>query len=282
MNGYISRHNQVFGPYSMEQITSYLQSGNVLLTDLFCAEGTEKWQPLYRTLKPSKLPDAQYHIARAGARIGEVSLPELISGVEDGRYVRSDHYWRNGQSEWLPLWQLLQQDAKEYVIVERGGVHNGPYGADQVQQYLQNGKLSCHDKAWVPWLPRWVILQDLLDFLGIELEYYIERNGERYGPYNRKQLDEFRESENLGDEDIVTGQGGYESRGSNFGHDPSPDTLPDPFDEIDDNLSDEDNDDALATDNTDDGLAAGLNDDTLADDNDDDEGGLLDLLEDED
>lgn len=42
----IARNGQVFGPYTTAQIHEYLQTGNVLLTDLAQLEGTEEWVPV--------------------------------------------------------------------------------------------------------------------------------------------------------------------------------------------------------------------------------------------
>ena len=42
----ISRHRQVFGPYTEEEVLRYIASGNILLTDLAQAEGSADWVPV--------------------------------------------------------------------------------------------------------------------------------------------------------------------------------------------------------------------------------------------
>ncbi|MBS0617647.1 MAG: DUF4339 domain-containing protein [Spirochaetes bacterium] len=277
MNIFIARGNETFGPYNDEQLSQYLSTGEILLTDLCCAEGNETWQPLYRLNKPCVLPQKSYQIARDGAGIGEARTHELIAGVDTQRFLRTDHFWTQGQANWLPLSHLFNEDAKEYVIVERGGAHHGPYGPTQVQEYLEGGQLSCQDRAWVPGLRRWTTIQGLLEFLGIELEYYIERGDQKFGPYSREQLEEYHEAGNLSDGDVVTGTGGYESRGNDFAPEMKSSGSGDMAIEVDDDpLAEINDDDALAFEGDDDGLSDFGDDDALSDDDDDalsDDGG---------
>lgn len=271
MSSYIARNGQTFGPYTDEQMREHLASGAVLLTDICCPEGNETWQPLYRALKPSKLAEGPYKIARNGVEMGEVKRDDLLTGSETRKYERTDHYWTPGLTNWLPLATLLNDDAKEYVIIERNGVQHGPYGPSDVEQYLAGGQLSCQDRAWVPGLARWTALQNLLDFLGVELQYFIIRGDEKFGPYSDEQMTEYHAAGNLGDGDVVTGTGGYESGGDAFA--PSAD-LEDGGD--DDLLAEINDDDSLAEMNDDDDLSDSSDDDALSDDDDDalsDDGG---------
>jgi len=53
MNIIISRDEQTFGPYSKEQAKQFLESGELLSSDLASWEGDEEWVPLESLLSPS-------------------------------------------------------------------------------------------------------------------------------------------------------------------------------------------------------------------------------------
>lgn len=53
MNIIISRGEQIFGPYSKEQANQFLESGELLSSDLASWEGNEEWVPLESLLSPS-------------------------------------------------------------------------------------------------------------------------------------------------------------------------------------------------------------------------------------
>jgi hypothetical protein len=43
MNYHISRDGQQFGPYTLAEVQRYVADGNILLTDLACSEGMDRW-----------------------------------------------------------------------------------------------------------------------------------------------------------------------------------------------------------------------------------------------
>ena len=50
MNYQVSRNGQLYGPYTLDDLRRYVDSGNVLLTDLACAEGGTDWVPVSQVL----------------------------------------------------------------------------------------------------------------------------------------------------------------------------------------------------------------------------------------
>ena len=46
MNVFVSRDGQTFGPYSVEQASEFLQSGQLLPTDFALYEGESEWKTL--------------------------------------------------------------------------------------------------------------------------------------------------------------------------------------------------------------------------------------------
>ena len=46
MQIYISRDGEQNGPYSIEDVNTYLKDGTLLPTDLACQEGLDEWVPL--------------------------------------------------------------------------------------------------------------------------------------------------------------------------------------------------------------------------------------------
>lgn len=49
---HVSRNGQVYGPYTREDIERYLQTGNVLPTDMVRAEGATEWVPVAQLFAP--------------------------------------------------------------------------------------------------------------------------------------------------------------------------------------------------------------------------------------
>jgi hypothetical protein len=50
MNYHISRDGQQFGPYTLAEVQRYVAEGNILLTDLACSEGMDRWVPVQQIL----------------------------------------------------------------------------------------------------------------------------------------------------------------------------------------------------------------------------------------
>lgn len=270
---YITRNGETYGPYDDAALAEHQSTGDILLTDLACLAGDTAWRPLYHVIKPPVTAGDTLKLARDGNEIAELPDSEVFGKIADGEFLRSDHYWKQGFDTWRPLAAFLNEDAKEHVLIERDGKHFGPYGPGEIQSFLENGNLSCADKAWVPGLKRWCTLQDLFDFLGIELQYYIARDDERFGPYSREQIEEYREQGNLSDDDVVEGPGGFEESIGDFVSEDSINleggSTSDPLQEIDD--------DSLAETDDDDSLSDFGDDDALSDD---DSGSFFDTLSD--
>ena len=53
MNFYVSRNGQVYGPYTLADLQRYVQTGNVLLTDLAKSEDMSEWLPVSQVLASS-------------------------------------------------------------------------------------------------------------------------------------------------------------------------------------------------------------------------------------
>ncbi len=58
MNYQVSRNGQLYGPYTLDDLRRYVDSGNVLLTDLACAEGSTDWIPVAQVLGVAHQPAA--------------------------------------------------------------------------------------------------------------------------------------------------------------------------------------------------------------------------------
>jgi hypothetical protein len=59
MNYHISRDGQQFGPYTLAEVQRYVADGNILLTDLACCEGMDRWVTVQQIL--GNIP-AQPHV----------------------------------------------------------------------------------------------------------------------------------------------------------------------------------------------------------------------------
>jgi hypothetical protein len=50
----------------------------------------------------------QIHVARPPTQLGSFSLEEVAEGLRTGRFLSTDHGWREGMAEWLPLNQWAE------------------------------------------------------------------------------------------------------------------------------------------------------------------------------
>ncbi|WP_076789663.1 DUF4339 domain-containing protein [Chlorobium sp. KB01] len=84
---HIKRNEEIFGPYSVEEARSYLQSGRLSLTDFAQMEGTSEWIPLASVpgLKSAPPPPALPSLATSPPPSGQ-STPD--SPVHFGYVIR--------------------------------------------------------------------------------------------------------------------------------------------------------------------------------------------------
>lgn len=77
---HVSREGQVYGPYTLEDLERYLQSGNVLPTDLARAEGSEQWVPVSQVVPGA----ASGPVAPSGLAPGAVPPGDAAGGHAAG------------------------------------------------------------------------------------------------------------------------------------------------------------------------------------------------------
>jgi hypothetical protein len=118
---HISRDGQTFGPYSVEQVRQYLQTGEVLPTDWAWFEGAENWMPVTdvpdlamgpapsRPVVPSlpyRAPEAAFHHVATLKfilySICSLGLYEIVWFYKNWQYVRD----RDG-STIKPFWRAI-------------------------------------------------------------------------------------------------------------------------------------------------------------------------------
>ncbi len=72
MNFHVSRNGQTYGPYTLADLQRYVQSGNVLLTDMARSDETTEWRPVSQVLAsagiaPSESPTSPAYASVPGA-----------------------------------------------------------------------------------------------------------------------------------------------------------------------------------------------------------------------
>jgi hypothetical protein len=118
---HISRDGQTFGPYSVEQVRQYLQTGEVQPTDWAWFEGAENWMPVTDLpdlaggpvspppvfpSQPYRAPEAAFHHVSTVKfiiySICSLGLYELVWFYKNWQYVRD----RDG-STIMPFWRAI-------------------------------------------------------------------------------------------------------------------------------------------------------------------------------
>ncbi len=86
MHYQISRNGQTYGPYTLEDLRRYLETGNVLPGDLTKSEEMAEWIPVSQVLAATPqapFPAASYADANSGAVAGPVNPASLNSAYPD-------------------------------------------------------------------------------------------------------------------------------------------------------------------------------------------------------
>lgn len=101
----ISRDGQEFGPYTLAEVQRYVGTGNILLTDMARAEGTEEWIPVSETIGTIAVT-APSQFAIAGGPVSDYPSPPnlhwglllLFSFLSCGIFY---YVWALVQASWM-------------------------------------------------------------------------------------------------------------------------------------------------------------------------------------
>lgn len=84
MNFHVSRNGQVYGPYTLADLQRYVQSGNVLPTDLAKSDEMTEWLPVSQVLANAGIPvDPTATSTAYVAAPGSASAPPAYAGSGD-------------------------------------------------------------------------------------------------------------------------------------------------------------------------------------------------------
>lgn len=152
---YVSHENQQMGPYSVDEIVSYVGAGTLSPLDYIYDEKIADWvlflehadlSEQVKKLKPNAPPQAQKGQTQAGAPVShkKVSKP---SYQKPG--VQSENLAAAFRHEWFVL---------------RGENKFGPFAYPDVIKMLQQGAVYEFDFAWCEGMPGWERIAQLQDF----------------------------------------------------------------------------------------------------------------------
>lgn len=113
MSWFISASEQSEGPFSTEEVKSFIDGGKVPLDSLIWGRGMEKWISLTqwakgnyaaRTKKPSTQP--MWHYAREGVSKGPMTRAELMLELSNIREKDLILVWTKGMKAWADLFEF--------------------------------------------------------------------------------------------------------------------------------------------------------------------------------
>ena len=134
MQVHVDRGGERFGPYSIEDVNTYLASGTLLPTDLAWHDGMTDWVSIEEipgvTMTEGSPPPAP--VAEAAANPSEEKAEE--SEAEDSGKIQ----------------------------VNRGGEPIGPYSRDKAKEYFTAGQLLPTDWGWHDRTNEWKPLNEVL------------------------------------------------------------------------------------------------------------------------
>jgi hypothetical protein len=110
MHIYLSRNDQTFGPYSIEQVREMLRSNAVFAMDLACCAGEDQWKPLYQVVDAvpvqspaptvASLPNPKIEQSGGAHPVSEEDIA-LFAGKSIDHYVKG---WKTLRASKLNIW----------------------------------------------------------------------------------------------------------------------------------------------------------------------------------
>jgi hypothetical protein len=141
MKAYIKRNEEQFGPYSIEDIRSYVRTGNVVETDLCRPPEADNWITVSTWL--IRFPNQP------------VGLPPIPSSNGNGTPSRAVVPTAESTPASSPA-DSLNSGPKAYYVNCRGQEY-GPWSLDQIRSYVAQNRVTMSDfvrsdpdQAWVP------------------------------------------------------------------------------------------------------------------------------------
>lgn len=115
---YLSTNGQRTGPYGLETIQSWLQSGEILLSNPAWFEGCSDWLTVAEipginpsavapSMPPVTVAPKKLHISRNGQTFGPYSVAQTKEFLHSGQLLPSDYAMLDGESQWSNLKELL-------------------------------------------------------------------------------------------------------------------------------------------------------------------------------
>ncbi len=97
---------------------------------------------------------------------------------------------------------ISAQAVSMYVVVD--GVQSGPFDWDTLKQMVSVGQMTEQSLVWDEGLSEWTPAKEISYLEGLfQVLYYIAINNEQYGPYNKTQLEELYDNNQLNEDTLV-------------------------------------------------------------------------------
>ncbi len=94
---YVSKNNEVIGPFTKKELREAVHSGTVSCDDWSWHKDLSEWKPVHAVIPI-------IHVSRSGKEIAEFDDErDILNGLRDGTLLMNDYYWCEGMSEWKQL-----------------------------------------------------------------------------------------------------------------------------------------------------------------------------------
>lgn len=145
MKAYVKRDEKQYGPYPIEDIRGYVESGQVVGSDLCRADDSSDWCTVSNFLAscPAELPPIP------PASVEESPLPSSAAASPNSNFNVPANPEYNGA-------------AAEAIYVSRQGQQYGPWMQEEVRSYVAQGNLLMSDMARTGTTQSWAPLSTIL------------------------------------------------------------------------------------------------------------------------
>ncbi|MDR0558171.1 MAG: DUF4339 domain-containing protein [Treponema sp.] len=187
------------GPYTLEQIKSFVEKGQLTRETQIWKEGSSQWVaassiPEVAALIPQpQTPSAgvqqndfsagKFFILVDGQPAGPLSIENLKQQIEKRQLARNSLVWKEGMQQWVAA-EILPELASVFPVIPPppppqdnhsslryyvavNGYPDGPYTTDELRQKLQMGQIGQRTLIWKEDMPQWAAMSALPEFASL-------------------------------------------------------------------------------------------------------------------
>lgn len=138
---YVYHAGEQVGPYSLEEITSKIQSKELDMSDYIYDEGTKDWtilvgfEPLQASMSsvkateptPKKSEEAtkpadEWYALKGDLRFGPFAYTEIVRLLQDKSMQEADYVWHSGMDDWKKILDIPEFSADAIKKLRESGI----------------------------------------------------------------------------------------------------------------------------------------------------------------